>query len=249
MSEPNKSDFNQKFKNLKVNRAAIVGACMLLVAVIVIISVAIATNRSKKNPVELPETSETTPESTESTQTESTETSEETTEPVKKPSSNNNSSQVENKLPSFSLPASGVVSKKHDPSLQVFSTTMKDYRVHLGLDIVTEASAPVYAAADGKVDKVWEDPLMGHCVAIKHTGDCYTIYKNLAADLPEGIAEGVSVRAGQMIATVGDSAMVEIAEEPHLHFEMTVADLSVNPLEYFDEKSLEALQIDASYGE
>ena len=42
---------------------------------------------------------------------------------------------------------------------------------------------------------------------------------------------------------------IEIAEEPHLHFEMTVSDLSVDPLEYFDEKALEALGLDASHGE
>ena len=248
MSESNKPSFSEKLKSMKVNRNAVVGACMLLVAVIVVISVAVATNRAKKNEVELPDTPETTEKTPETTEPETTEpeAEPETTQP---PAGNNNSSQVENKLPSFVLPVSGVISKKHDPSLQVFSNTMKDYRVHLGIDIVTDASAPVYAAADGKVDKIWEDPLMGNCVAVKHSGDCYTIYKNLAADLPEGIAEGTSVRAGQMIATVGESAMVEVAEEPHLHFEMTVADLSVNPLEYFDEKALETLKIDASYGE
>ena len=90
---------------------------------------------------------------------------------------------------------------------------------------------------------------MGYCVAIKHSGDCYTIYKNLSEIIPEGISEGASVRAGQLIGSVGESAMIEVAEEPHLHFEMTVADLSVDPLEYFDEKSLESLQIDASHGE
>ena len=126
---------------------------------------------------------------------------------------------------------------------------MKDYRVHLGVDIVTEASAPVYAAADGKISKIWEDTLMGYCIAVKHGGDCYTIYKNLAETLPEGISEGAAVRSGQLIGTVGESAMIEVAEEPHLHFEMTVADLSVDPLEYFDEQSLKALNIDASHGE
>ena len=74
-------------------------------------------------------------------------------------------------------------------------------------------------------------------------------YKNLSEELPDGIKEGSAVRSGQLIATVGDSAMLELAEEPHLHFEMTVADLSVNPLEYFSEKALESLSIDASYGE
>ena len=90
---------------------------------------------------------------------------------------------------------------------------------------------------------------MGYCIAIKHSGDCYTIYKNLSETLPEGIGEGVSVRSGQLIGTVGESAMVEVAEEPHLHLEMTVADLSVDPLEYFDENALKALNIDASHGE
>ena len=165
------------------------------------------------------------------------------------PESTTGSAQVEDKLPSFILPVSGILSAKHDPSLQVHSTTMNDYRVHLGVDIVTDANAPVYAAADGTVSKIWEDTLMGYCVAIKHSGDCYTIYKNLSETIPQGISEGSKVRAGQLIGSIGESAMVEIAEEPHLHFEMTVADLSVDPLEYFDDKSLESLKIDASHGE
>ena len=91
--------------------------------------------------------------------------------------------------------------------------------------------------------------MMGYCLAIRHGGNSYSIYKNLSETLADGIEQGVSVRSGQLIGTVGESAMVEVAQEPHLHFEMTVADLMVDPLEYFDEKSLEALKLDASHGE
>ena len=147
------------------------------------------------------------------------------------------------------LPVSGSLLKKHDAELQVYSTTMDDYRVHIGVDIVTEANAPVYSAADGTVSKIWKDPMMGYCIAVKHSGNSYTIYKNLSETLPDGIKEGSSVRSGQLIASVGESAMLEVAEEPHLHFEMTVADLAVDPLEYFNEASLKSLSIDASYGE
>ena len=148
-------------------------------------------------------------------------------------------------LPSqFLLPVSGVLQKPHDAAQQVFSPTMGDYRVHLGIDLSTKADAPVYAAADGKISKIWVDTLMGYCIAIKHSGDCVTVYKNLAETLPEGIAEGVSVRSGQLIATVGESAMVEVADEPHLHFEMTVGDLAVDPLEYFDEDALATIKKD-----
>ena len=168
--------------------------------------------------------------------------------PTEKPSdTQTNSSQVSNKIPSFILPVAGVLSSKHDPDLQVFSPTMNDYRVHLGVDLVTKENAPVYAAADGKVSKIWVDPLMGYCIAISHSGNCVTIYKNLSEQLPDGIAEGASVRSGQLIATVGDSAMVEVAQEPHLHFEMTVSDLSVDPLKYFDETALESIKADTTH--
>ena len=251
MSEKeNNTNLRDKLKNLKANRAAVLTAVVLIAALAVIISVTVATNRSKKNDSDLPKNDP--PKST--TQTpqvtnppEDTQTPEDTK--PQKPADTTGSAQVEDKLPSFILPVNGVLSKKHDATLQVYSNTMKDYRVHLGVDIVTEADAPVYAAADGKVAKIWEDTLMGYCVAIKHSGDCYTIYKNLSEIIPEGISEGASVRAGQLIGSVGESAMIEVAEEPHLHFEMTVADLSVDPLEYFDEKSLESLKIDASHGE
>lgn len=246
----NKTRLAERLKNLKINRPAVVSASLLVAAVVVISAIAVASNRSKKDIASKPDTvkpdTEQTEQITPPADTEVKDTDKQ--KPTVKPS-DTGSAQVEDKLPSFILPVSGALSAKHDADCQVFSNTMNDYRVHLGVDICTDDSAPVYAAADGKIDKIWEDTLMGYCIAIKHGGDCYTIYKNLSKTLPDGIAEGVSVRSGQLIASVGESAMVEIAEEPHLHFEMTVAGLAVDPLEYFDEKSLETLKIDASHGE
>lgn len=246
MSEKqNNTSITKKMKSAKVNRAAVVAAVLLVAALATIIAIAVTMNRSKGNPTPtLPQSTTgasvtTAPSATEAPEPEST----------KKPASTTGSSPVEDKLPSFMLPVSGVLSKSHDATLQVYSNTMKDYRVHLGVDIVTEENAPVYAAADGTVSKIWKDTLMGYSIAVKHSGDCYTIYKNLSEILPDGIAEGASVRSGQLIGSVGESAMVEIAEEPHLHFEMTVADLMVDPLEYFDEQALETLKLDASHGE
>ena len=250
MPEQNKPSFVQKWKNGTINRAAVITAILLIVTVIVVISVTVASNRSKKNdpPVDdqtPPSDTQTTPPPADTQKpVEDDKKPEDTDKPTPPPSTD-----VEEKLPSFILPVNGALSKKHDPKLQVYSQTMKDYRVHLGLDIVTEANAPVYASADGTVSRIWKDTRMGYCLAVEHSGDCYTIYKNLSETLPEGVKEGASVRSGQLLATVGESAMVEVGEEPHLHFEMTVADLLVDPLEYFDDKALEALKIDASFGE
>ena len=155
--------------------------------------------------------------------------------------------QVEEELPSFILPVRGVMLKKHDPSLQVYSTTMGDYRVHLGVDIATLEGAPVYAAADGTVKRIWKDALMGYCVAIEHSGESISVYKNLSDVLPSGIIEGAKVKAGQQIASVGESAMVEIADEPHLHFELSVEAEYVDPTEYFDSASVAVLDQDTAY--
>lgn len=237
----NKQSFGEKMKDENLRRSYILTAVALCLAVIIITVTAIVANRSKDN--ELPETKETEKSTVKLDETEKptdTEKPTETEKQTQKPSGNG-STNVNSGLPAFSLPVSGTLTNKHDPELQVFSPTMQDYRVHLGVDIQTAENAPVYAAADGTVSKIWVDTLMGYCVAVKHSGNCVTVYKNLSATLPEGIAEGVAVRSGQLIATVGNSAMVEVADEPHLHFEMTVSDLAVDPLEYFDEDALKAI--------
>lgn len=238
----------EKIKTMKVSRATAVTVVLLVAALIVIISVTVATNRAKKNELS-PEPDVSGEDNGPSEPTVPDAPAEPTVPEQQKPSKNPGSSTVENKLPSFTLPVSGVLSKSHNVKQQVYSTTMKDYRVHLGVDIVTAENAPVYAAADGTISKIWKDTWMGYCIAIQHSGTAYTIYQNLSETLPEGIKEGTAVHSGQLIASVGNSASIEIAEEPHLHFEMTVGDLAVDPLEYFSEDALKSLAIDASYGE
>ena len=39
---------------------------------------------------------------------------------------------------------------------------------------------------------------------------------------------------------VGDSSVSELAEEPHLHFEVLLKDVKVNPLDYINEESKKA---------
>ena len=80
-------------------------------------------------------------------------------------------------IPTLSLPAEGFLGKEHDPTVQVFSNTLGEWRVHLGIDIMTEAAAPVYAAAKGKVKQIADDPLWGKCIWIEHDGDAVSVYR------------------------------------------------------------------------
>ena len=123
-----------------------------------------------------------------------------------------------------------IVVKGHSTTVQVFSQTMQDYRVHTGVDIKSNYGDPVYAAADGTVEWIWKDNKMGNSVKIAHSGGYYSVYQNLQSVL--GIKEGDTVTAGQRIAKVGDSAMMEIADDPHLHFEIIKNNMSLDPQKY-----------------
>ena len=143
--------------------------------------------------------------------------------------------------PTLILPANGILTKSHSMDIQVYSQTMGDYRVHCGIDISTALGESVVAAADGVVSEIKNDPLYGVSVAITHDGDMTTYYKNLDPDLAESIKVGYEIDCGEIIGVVGDSAMVEVAEEPHLHFEVFVGGKSVDPAEHLDKAALVSL--------
>ena len=143
------------------------------------------------------------------------------------------------------LPVSGQLLQGHDLEVPAWSDTMADYRTHCGMDIAAQMGASVCAAADGVIAQVWEDPMMGQCIAVQHGGDAVSIYKNLALEMAEGIEAGAKVGSGQLLGYVGESAMTELADEPHLHFELTVAGLQVDPLEYMDKEAVATLSSSA----
>ena len=87
--------------------------------------------------------------------------------------------------------------------------------------------------------------MLGNTVEITHEGGIVSRYSNLSeTSLP---TVGTKVDSGAKIGCVGDSAISELADEAHLHFEMLVSGVSVNPLDYISEESKSAsLGIDVS---
>ncbi len=236
-----------KLKEDKGARAiAITVTVMLLVLTAIIITTVVANRAAKKDDVILPPDDSTQAGVNDPTPDAQPDEQPNEQQPVPVPPSDEQTS-VDQLPERFLLPVYGVMQKKHDSELQVFSPTMGDYRMHLGIDVGTAAGTSVSAMADGVITQVWEDVRMGQCVAIKHGGECYTIYKNLSAELPAGTVVGATVKAGDVIGTVGESAMVEVAEEPHLHLEMTVNGLQVNPMDYFDDSAKATLNQDVNY--
>ena len=136
--------------------------------------------------------------------------------------------------PDFVCPVGGTLVKDYSADIPVFSITMEDYRVHCGIDIGADAGTAVLAAADGEITDVYYDPMMGQTVEITHENGFVTIYRNMQTKMPSSTIKGASVSAGDAIGYVGDTALIEISDSPHLHFEMRKDGESINPLSHFE---------------
>ena len=146
----------------------------------------------------------------------------------------------EEKVPTFVSPVVGTVYKGHSLTETVFSETLGEWRTHKGVDIATEENCAVYAAESGVVSAIYDDPFHGRTVELTHSMNFKTIYSNLAKEDAAFVSVGDKVSSGDRIGTVGYTAIFEIADEPHLHFEMKANDELVDPLEYINEDSKKA---------
>ena len=139
----------------------------------------------------------------------------------------------------FVSPVVGQVVTDHDLTAPVFNHTLGEWRVHAGIDISAEEGASVYASEAGTISGIYSDPMLGYTVEITHRDGIVTRYSNLKAEGAE-IKVGDAVTAGAVIGVVGDSSTLELAEEPHLHFEMLVGGKKVHPLDHITEESKRA---------
>ena len=132
----------------------------------------------------------------------------------------------------FQVPIEGELQKEYAKDSLIYSETLKEWTTHLGVDIKAERATVVKAAADGTVKYIKNDPRYGLTIIIEHSNGFETRYANLLTT--EFVSEGEEVKAGQTIGTVGDSAIYEIVDESHLHFEILKNSENVNPTQYID---------------
>lgn len=111
----------------------------------------------------------------------------------------------------------------------VKNTTTGSWQTHNGTDIAAASGDSVYACADGEVTEILDDALWGTVVVIDHKNGYISKYANLAKDL--NVQVGNSVKAGDLIGAVGDTADIESGLGTHLHFEILKDGKYVNPLE------------------
>ena len=127
-------------------------------------------------------------------------------------------------------PVSGEIERGYSIEALSYDVTMADWRTHDGIDILAPQGEVVLAAGDGEVVSVTQDDLYGTTVVIEHAEGIKTTYSNLA-DTPT-VAAGDKVRGGDVIGSVGKTALCEIGQGSHMHFAMSRDGASVDPTTY-----------------
>lgn len=107
----------------------------------------------------------------------------------------------------------------------------RHYRIHKGLDIGLKRGDTIRAAFPGKVARVrYERRGYGRYIVLEHSesGITRTVYAHLSKQL---VKVGDSVAAGEAIGLGGNTGR---STGPHLHFEMRIGDMPLDPRLFFD---------------
>ncbi len=242
--------------NKKVNAALYIVLALIVVAVVCMTVFSVVSGSKKPNDSPIPNTPEgsqttnrnesnNTPDNTNTP--ESTSPPKETEDVIVDEDTDSEDVDAPVKL-TYTNPVEGYLLKGFDIDMPVYSITMNDYRVHSGIDILSEIGAPVMSIAEGTVQNIYNDPMMGNCISVNHGNGLVSYYMGLSDEVCQGVEEGAPVFCGQTLSSIGDSTLIEIAEEPHLHLELKLNDKHIDPMEYlvYENTSSEGA-IDESY--
>lgn len=127
-------------------------------------------------------------------------------------------------------PVKGEIERRYSVETLAYDVTMKDWRTHDGVDVLADKGTVVRAASDGTVESITQDDLYGTTVTIDHGNGLKSTYSNLA-DKPT-VKQGDSVGAGDVIGSVGATALCEVGQGSHVHIAMSKDGNSVDPTKY-----------------
>ena len=131
---------------------------------------------------------------------------------------------------SLDLPVFGEITLDYAMNKLIYSKTLEDWRTHSGIDISSSRGTAVKAAADGFVYQIKNDPRFGYTIILSHADGVKTIYSNLAS--VDSVVTNQNVKKGDVIGSIGNTALFETAEPAHLHFEVLINDEYADPKEF-----------------
>lgn len=101
-------------------------------------------------------------------------------------------------------------------------------KMHTGIDFAAPIGTPIYATADGKIEEVSvKFSGYGKMIVIDHGFGYKTRYAHMH---DFAVRSGQNIKRGELIGYVGDTG---ISTAPHLHYEVMMNGVLINPVHYF----------------
>jgi murein DD-endopeptidase MepM/ murein hydrolase activator NlpD len=110
--------------------------------------------------------------------------------------------------------------------------------MHAGIDLAGPVGTPIYATADGTVERAeWNNGGYGNLVELNHGHGIQTRYGHLTRYV---VSAGQQVKRGQLIAYMGSTGR---STGSHLHYEVRIDGRAVNPIPFLQSSDyLQAVQ-------
>ncbi len=99
--------------------------------------------------------------------------------------------------------------------------------MHKGVDFGAPTGTPILAAGNGVIEAIGYNGGYGNYIRIRHNSTYKTAYAHMS-QFAQGLAAGSRVRQGQTIGFVGSTGR---STGPHLHYEVLVNNVQINPLD------------------
>ncbi|HDQ15222.1 MAG TPA: M23 family metallopeptidase [Sediminispirochaeta sp.] len=110
-----------------------------------------------------------------------------------------------------------------DRRVYIYSDGREIRSFHSGIDLAVRGGTPVVAPAAGRVVMAQDRIISGQTLVIEHLPGLYSVYFHLRKLL---VRQGAEVERGQQLGLVG---MTGLATGPHLHWEVRVNSIPVDP--------------------
>ena len=131
----------------------------------------------------------------------------------------------------------------HGPeNLFVFNNTLKMWMAHKALDLTATEGSDVVAMYEGTVIEVGSKYRQGEYVVIDHGDKVVATYASLQN---VQVKKGQTVKQGDVIGEASISATAEYMDGAHLHLEVAVNGVKVDPTPYVEGKVYREIEVDA----
>lgn len=127
-------------------------------------------------------------------------------------------------------PVEGEIDIPYSMETLVYNERLGDWRTSSRVELKADVGTQVLACAAGIVKEVYMDDINGMTVVIEHAGGLVSVYSNLAST--PTVCIGDNVMTGEVIGSVGTTALGESEDNAHLCFSMLLDGQSVDPALY-----------------